>query len=46
VQIDFESGQVVRNGVEAFEAEPFSKVQMDIYQAGDLFSYGKALDQG
>jgi hypothetical protein len=36
----------VRNGVEAFEAEPFSKVQMDIYQAGDLFSYGKALDQG
>jgi 3-isopropylmalate/(R)-2-methylmalate dehydratase small subunit len=46
MQIDFESGQVVRNGVEAFEVEPFSKVQMDIYQAGDLFSYGKALDQG
>jgi 3-isopropylmalate/(R)-2-methylmalate dehydratase small subunit len=46
VQIDFESGQVVRNGVETFEAEPFSQVQMDIYQAGDLFSYGKALDQG
>ena len=26
-----------------FEAQPFSKVQMDIYQAGDLFAYGETV---
>jgi len=25
-------------------AEPLSKVQLDIYQAGDLFAFGKTLD--
>ena len=45
VEIDLETGQVIRNGQEAFQAEPFSQVQMDIYQAGDLFAYGKMLDE-
>jgi 3-isopropylmalate dehydratase small subunit len=45
VEIDFESGDIVVNGDKAFQAEPFSKVQMDIYQAGDLFAYGRTLDR-
>ncbi len=43
VEIDFESGKLVLQDKEVFQAEPFSKVQMDIYQAGDLFAYGKIL---
>jgi 3-isopropylmalate/(R)-2-methylmalate dehydratase small subunit len=45
LEIDFATGQAVLNGTETFQAEPFSRVQMDIYQAGDLFTYGKTLDQ-
>ena len=45
VEIGFETGQLVRNGREGFQAEPFSKVQMDIFQAGDLFAYGKTVDE-
>ena len=45
VEIDFETGQLKLNGTQAFRAEPFSRVQMDIYRAGDLFAYGKMLDQ-
>ncbi len=45
VEIDFETGEIVVNGERTFHAEPFSKVQMDIYQAGDLFTYGRTLDQ-
>lgn len=39
--VNFVTGALVRNGVEHFQAQPFSKVQMDIYQAGNLFEYGK-----
>ena len=42
IEIDFETGQVEVGG-ETFQAQPFSQVQMDIYQAGDLFAYGKLL---
>ena len=45
VEVDFETGQLELNGTKTFRAEPFSRVQMDIYQAGDLFAYGKMLDQ-
>jgi 3-isopropylmalate/(R)-2-methylmalate dehydratase small subunit len=45
VEVDFETGQLELNGTQTFRAEPFSRVQMDIYQAGDLFAYGKMLDQ-
>jgi 3-isopropylmalate/(R)-2-methylmalate dehydratase small subunit len=44
VSIDFETGNLVLNDEKAFQAEPFSQVQMDIFQAGDMFSYGKTLD--
>jgi len=46
VTISFETGELNLNGTESFRAEPFSQVQMDIYQAGDLFNYGKMLDHG
>ena len=45
VEIDFETGGLVLNDEQALQAEPLSKVQMDIYQAGNLFAYGKTLDQ-
>ena len=45
VEIDFETGRFMLNGEQVFQAEPLSKVQMDIYQAGDLFAYGTTLGQ-
>jgi 3-isopropylmalate/(R)-2-methylmalate dehydratase small subunit len=43
IEIDLEMGNVVVNGDRSFQAEPFSRVQMDIYQAGDMFAYGRTL---
>ncbi|HIE10889.1 MAG TPA: 3-isopropylmalate dehydratase [Kiritimatiellae bacterium] len=43
VEVHFETGQLTLDG-KTFRAEPFSQVQMDIYQAGDLFAYGKSLE--
>ena len=45
LEVDLETGRLVLNGQAAFQGEPFSKVQMDIYQAGDLFAYGKTLEK-
>jgi 3-isopropylmalate/(R)-2-methylmalate dehydratase small subunit len=45
LEVDLETGQLVLNGEHPFQAKPFSQVQMDIYQAGDLFTYGKMLDE-
>jgi 3-isopropylmalate/(R)-2-methylmalate dehydratase small subunit len=44
VSIDFGTGELVLNGEQVFQAQPFSRVQMDIYLAGDLFRYGKELE--
>ncbi len=44
LQVDFESGEVILEGDRVFHAQPFSQVQMDIYQAGNLFAYGKSLE--
>jgi 3-isopropylmalate/(R)-2-methylmalate dehydratase small subunit len=43
LQIDFGSGELAIPG-KSFKAQPFSQVQMDIYQAGNLFAYGKSLE--
>lgn len=43
VTVDFCTGALIRNGAEHFQAQPFSKVQLDIYQAGNLFEYGKVV---
>jgi 3-isopropylmalate/(R)-2-methylmalate dehydratase small subunit len=45
IEIDFETGELVVSGQQSFQAEPFSRVQMDIYQAGDMFAYGRTLGQ-
>ncbi len=44
IEIDLEKG-IIKNLTKNKEikAKPFSKVQMDIYQAGDLFTYGKKM---
>ena len=44
LEVDFAGGEVRLNG-QVYRAEPFSQVQMDIYQAGDLFAYGKTLEK-
>ena len=46
LEMDLQTSRLVLNGKRTYRAEPFSKVQMDIYQAGDLFTYGKTLDKG
>jgi 3-isopropylmalate/(R)-2-methylmalate dehydratase small subunit len=43
LEVELRTGQVVLDGERTFQAQPFSQVQMDIYQAGDLFAYGKSL---
>ena len=45
LEVDFKTGQVTL-GDKAFQARPFSRVQMDIFQAGNLFAYGKSLGEG
>ncbi|HNT73919.1 MAG TPA: 3-isopropylmalate dehydratase [Anaerolineae bacterium] len=40
LQVDFVTGELRRNGATRYAGQPFSQVQMDIYQAGDLFAYG------
>ena len=45
LEVDFETGRMLLNDEQTFHAEPFSKVQMDIYRAGDLFAYGKTLSE-
>jgi len=42
--IDLQTGQMILNGRATYQAEPFSRVQMDIYQAGDLFAYGRQVE--
>ncbi len=45
LEVNLGTGKLVLNGQKTFQAEPFSQVQMDIYQAGDLFAYGKSLGE-
>jgi 3-isopropylmalate/(R)-2-methylmalate dehydratase small subunit len=45
LQINLESGEILLDDLTPVQAAPFSKVQMDIYLAGNLFAYGKSLDK-
>ncbi len=47
VEIDFlrGTGRILSKNA-SFEVEPMSSVQYDIFQAGNLFNYGKMLAQG
>ena len=41
--VDDGRGKPPRSPTEPIQAQPFSQVQMDIFQAGNLFAYGKSL---
>ncbi|MBN1487718.1 MAG: 3-isopropylmalate dehydratase [Anaerolineae bacterium] len=43
ITVDFQSGEVCLDGKLVVMAKPFSQVQMDIYQAGNLFDYGRKI---
>ncbi|MGC9554057.1 MAG: 3-isopropylmalate dehydratase [Thermoplasmatota archaeon] len=45
ITVDLKSGEVTGNGKTLEKVQPMSGVQMDIYQAGDLFSYGRQVEQ-
>lgn len=43
IEINLETGIIIK-GKEVIKAKPMTKIQMDIYQAGNLFAYGKKLE--
>jgi 3-isopropylmalate/(R)-2-methylmalate dehydratase small subunit len=43
VEVDLEKAEVRKGGQVVGRLEPFSKVQLDIYEAGNIFKYGKKL---
>lgn len=44
IEVNLETGAIIKDDKEVIKAKPMSKIQMDIYQAGDLFEYGKKLE--
>ncbi|NIA09879.1 MAG: 3-isopropylmalate dehydratase [Nitrospiraceae bacterium] len=45
ISVNLETGIIKKDGSEIEKAKPMSEVQMDIYQAGNLFEYGKFVGQ-
>jgi 3-isopropylmalate/(R)-2-methylmalate dehydratase small subunit len=47
LEIDLTTGEILNStkNISLTTAKPLSKVQLDIYHAGDLFAFGKTLDQ-
>ncbi len=43
IKIDFITSTITKADTKVGDVEPFSKVQMDIYQAGNIFEYAKNL---
>ncbi|MCD4653793.1 3-isopropylmalate dehydratase [bacterium] len=45
IELDLESAEIrcARTGNIILKTEPFSKVQMDVFQAGNIFEFGKTL---
>ena len=45
IEVNFESGNIIGSTDKKllFRSKSFSKVQMDIYQAGNLFAFGKSI---
>jgi 3-isopropylmalate/(R)-2-methylmalate dehydratase small subunit len=46
LKINFATGEMSSHEGKTLQALPFSEVQMDIYQAGNLFAYGKLKVEG
>lgn len=45
VTVELESGEVTMDGEAVATLEPMSQAQLDIYHAGDLFAYGRTLEE-
>ena len=41
IEVDFQTGEIWKNGQAVIRAEPFSDVQLGIFEAGGLFSYAQ-----
>jgi len=48
IQVNFETGEIrgMSGCAISIKGEPFSRVQLDIYQAGDLFAFGREREGG
>ena len=45
IEIDIETGKILKNGRQVAKAKPMSKIQLAIYKAGNLFEYAKKILQ-
>ncbi|KAA0006577.1 MAG: 3-isopropylmalate dehydratase [Thermoplasmata archaeon] len=43
IEINIETGEIFKNGVVVAKAKPMSKIQLEIYKAGNLFEYAKKM---
>jgi 3-isopropylmalate/(R)-2-methylmalate dehydratase small subunit len=43
IEVDLVKSEIRHDGKIVGTIEPFSKVQMDIYEAGNIFKYGKTI---
>ena len=44
IEINIETGEIFKNGVMVAKAKPMSKIQLEIYKAGNLFEYAKKIE--
>jgi len=43
IEINFESGEIIKEGRLVAKAKPMNKIQASIYKAGNLFNYAKLI---
>lgn len=43
IEVDFETGEIIKGGKCILKAQPMSKIQHAIYVAGNLFNYAKEI---
>ena len=44
IEIDLETGAIKKDSKELIKTTPMTQIQMDIFQSGNLFAYGKTLE--
>ncbi len=44
IEIDIKTGEIFKNGAVIAKAKPMSKIQLEIYKAGNLFEYAKKIE--
>ena len=45
IEIDIKTGNILKNEKRVARAKPMSKIQLDIYKAGNLFEYAKKMEK-